>query len=285
MREGVFKLYQPSAGNDIPLLFDSPHSGDQFPADFTSAAPRDVLLTAWDAYVDDLWSPAVNMGATLLAADFPRVYIDPNRAPDDVDPAIIDGALPFKPKPTVYSGRGMGLIRQFALPNQPMHDRPLTADQVMTRLNDYYLPYHSCLRQQLDTLYAKFGAVWHIDCHSMKSVGNAMNIDAGKYRPDIILGDLDGTSADPAFGDTVIAAFEKLGYTTGRNDPYKGGYVTQAYHAPEEKRHTIQIEINRRVYLDEASFKPNDNYATFKRHLATVAAAVKDYILLELGRG
>ncbi len=274
----AFNIMEPPADLKLPLVFDSPHSGTQFPDDFVSPVPQQKLMTAWDAFVEDLWSPAVNNGATLLHANFPRTYIDPNRAPDDIDPADIDGTLPFECKPTVYCERGMALIRKYALPGILMYEKPLTARQVMMRKDHYHTPYHNALSDLLADFRAQYGNVWHIDCHSMKSRGNAMNIDNGKPRPDFVLGDLDGTSAHPEFTDLVENTLRDLGYSVSRNDPYKGGYITQHYGKPNINQHSIQIEINRAVYMNEAEFKPNDNYDNFKKDLTHLSDQIITFI-------
>lgn len=273
-----YTLVLPDEGSQLPLIFDSPHSGSSFPEDFSSTVSPDILKTAWDAYVEDLWSEVVGMGATLLHASFPRVYIDPNRAPDDINPGDICGASELLCNPTKYSERGMGLIRQYALPNIPMYERPLNAAQIKNRLNRYYKPYHDCLKSRLESLHRQFGHVWLVDCHSMKSKGNAMNIDNGEKRPDIVLGDLSGMSVAPDFIDLVENTFVGLGYTVSRNIPYKGGYVVQKYHDTSNQFHAMQIEINRAIYMDEAAFLPNAHYDAFKRHLSEVALAICSYV-------
>ncbi|GHF17471.1 N-formylglutamate amidohydrolase [Kordiimonas sediminis] len=273
-----FTLDLPVPENTVPLVFDSPHSGTEFPDDFSSPVSSEKLLTAWDAFVEDLWAPAVSQGASLLKAHFPRVYIDPNRAPDDVDARDVDGTLPFTCKPTVYSERGMGLIRKFALPGIPMYETPLTAKQIMDRIDTYYTPYHTALTERLETLHQTFGSVWHIDCHSMKSKGNAMNIDNGQPRPDIVLGDGDGTTCEEGFIAVIEDSFRSKGYSVSRNVPYKGGYLIRHYAAPTRNRHSMQIEINRAVYMDEQAFKPNNHYQTFKQDLSDLTKELCAYI-------
>jgi len=277
----AYQFLKPKTDGILPLVFDSPHSGTEFPDDFKTDNSQQDLKTAWDAFIEDLWLPSVDQGASLLAANFPRVYIDPNRAPDDIDPEILAAQWPGA-KPTAFSDRGMGLIRRFILPGKPLYTAPLSVAEVQNRLDHYYTPYHNALKNNLDQLYQQFGAVWHIDCHSMKSKGNAMNIDNGLPRPDVILGDLDGTSAEVGFTRVVEKAFQGLGYSVVRNDPYKGGYVVKEYGHPTDNRHSIQIELNRRLYMDEAHFLPHENYDQFKKHLAIVSLAIADYVRARL---
>lgn len=276
-----YQLYLPSE-QLIPLVFDSPHSGMQLPADFDTLASLQQLQTGWDAFVDELWLPATTLGASLLAAKVSRMYIDLNRAPNDIAPEMLDGSWPTPLKATVYSSRGMGLIRQFALPGQPMYRAPLPVSQIQQRLAQYYLPYHQRLSQLLEQRYQQFGAVWHIDCHSMKSRGNDMNIDAGASRADIVVGDRDGQSADGRFTALVVDCFRQLGYSVSLNYPYKGGYLTQCFANRQQRRHSIQIEINRQLYLDEASVSRHSGFSQLQHNLQQVTTHVRDYILSTL---
>lgn len=274
-------MWVPSPESELPLLFDSPHSGHVFPADFDTLATPAELATAWDAYVEELWSGVVPVGGSLLAAHFPRVVIDPNRAESDIDPALLAGDWPTEwgqLQPTAYSERGMGLMRRHILPGRPMYAAPLSVEQVQWRLASLYRPYHEALAGRLEALQTRFGTVWHIDCHSMKSSGNAMNIDNGKARPDFVLGDLDGRSCAKAFTDIVATELLKRGYTVSRNDPYKGGYIVQRYHNPAAGRHCLQIEINRRLYLDETNQTKTTGFAQLQADLGALSAILADYI-------
>jgi N-formylglutamate deformylase len=279
MNEGTecYQLYLPQL-NCLPLVIDSPHSGIQLPADFHTLASLPQLQTGWDAFVDELWRPATKQGASLLAARVSRMYIDLNRAPDDIAPDLLDGTWPSKLNPTPYSSRGMGLIRQWALPEQPMYSAPLPVAAVQHRIQRYYSPYHQRLKQLLDQRHNQFGAVWHIDCHSMKSRGNAMNIDAGANRADIVVGNRDGQSAEDHFTALIVDSFRELGYSVSLNNPYKGGYLTQCYANPQQQRHSVQIEINRQLYMDESAFCRHQGFAVLQQHLQQVTARLADYI-------
>lgn len=279
-RSDSYQLYLPE-GPAVPLVFDSPHSGLKLPEDFNTQASLQQLQTGWDAFIDALWAPATAIGASLLAAQVSRMYIDLNRAPDDIDPDMLDGSWPGELKPTAYSGRGMGLLRKWALPQVPMYSAPLPVAAVQQRLTQYYRPYHQRLKQLLDQRYQQFGAVWHIDCHSMKSRGNAMNIDAGTERADIVIGNLDGESADGRFTAVIVDSFKALGYSVALNYPYKGGYLTQCYANRKQQRHSVQIEINRQLYMDEAAFRPNQGYAQLQRDLMQISAILADFVMAE----
>jgi N-formylglutamate deformylase len=160
-------------------VFDSPHSGFAWPDDFDPIATRPQILTTWDAFVDELCADVGRAGAALLAAQFPRAYIDVNRAADDLDIELIEGEWPHPISASEYSRRGMGLIRRYALPRVPMYGRRLSLSEVQHRLDAYYLPYRTRLASLLDAAVAAFGVVCHVNCHSMKSRGNEMNVDVG----------------------------------------------------------------------------------------------------------
>jgi N-formylglutamate deformylase len=272
-----FELLAPPPKLRLPLVFDSPHSGIDFPDTFESNATLEQMKSGWDAYIDHLWGDVINVGGYLLHAKFSRMYIDPNRAPNDIDPNLLDSPW-SECVPTKYSHRGMGLIRRYALPDVPMYSKPITRIEVEHRLKNYYMPYHQALKNTLDNAHQEFGSVWHIDCHSMKSKGNQMNIDNGKARPDIILGDNCGQCASAEFVQVVEDSFSNLGYKVVRNNPYKGGYLVTHYADVKANRHSMQIEINRDLYMNEKMFTPNVNYSSFRENINSVANQIAKYI-------
>src|SRR5690606_18951847 len=166
---GTYDIIE-AEGTALPILYDSPHSGTQRPADWAPLASDADLSTSWDAWVDELFEAAPRHGATLLRAHFPRSFIDLNRARDDIDPALIEGDLPFPLRPARKSEVGMGLLRRLALPGVENYDRPLPAATVLRWIETYYDSYHDALRARIEAMHAAHGLVRHIDCHSMKSV-------------------------------------------------------------------------------------------------------------------
>ena len=276
--EQAFTMWLPPTGQSQPLVFDSPHSSCRFPSHPLLAATEAQLKTGWDAYVDELWQPSVARGASLIAANFSRMFIDPNRAATDIDAALLAEAWPEDLQPTPYSGRGMGLIRRFALPGVPMYAGRLSVSDVQQRISAYYQPYHEALATRLDTLKAQFGSVWHVDCHSMKSTGNAMNIDAGIARPDVVISDANGTSASREFSSVVVNQFQRLGLRTALNHPYQGGHIVRHYGLPSAGMHSIQIELNRALYMNEATFEKSANFAQLQQDLAQVTETILEYI-------
>lgn len=272
-----YVLREPAA-TPVALVVDSPHSGMEWPADFQPAAPRAAILTTWDAYVDELFGAAPAAGATLLAATFPRAYVDVNRAEDDLDPDLLDRPWPGPSHPTAYSARGMGLIRRLALPGVPMYDRPLSVAAVERRLSACYRPYRLALGDRIEALARRFGAVWHLNCHSMKSRGNEMNVDAGEPRPDLVISDRHGATADPAHTAWVAAWFRARGRTVQINHPYQGGDLVKHFGAPAAGQHSIQIELNRALYLDEALVAKNVHFGEMQQQCAEFLHAFAAYI-------
>lgn len=264
-------------GERVPVVIDSPHSGEVYPPEFKYVTPFDILRTGVDMFVDELFGAAPAHGMPLLAAHFPRMFIDPNRQVDDIDPALIDGEWTRALNPTKKSTKGFGLLRTIALPGEPVHAGPLPVAQIEDRIDRYYQPYQDALKGLLDSTWEQFGAVWHIDCHSMKSLGNAMNEDEGQPRPDFVISDTDGTTSEPEFTNLVADTLSACGYNVSVNWPYKGAALIQRYSDPAANRHSIQIEINRKIYMDEAAFERSEGFADVKAALDKLLAAVADY--------
>lgn len=269
-------------GSPLPLLFDSPHSGFVVPPHMTPAAPPEALATSCDAYVDELYARATGHGCTLIAATFPRWMIDPNRARDDIDPELLDAPWPGQTAVSDKSRSGMGLIRRLALPGVPVHGRKFTIAEVEALIRDYYDPYHDAVRSQLDTLHARFGGVWHVDCHSMKSRGNAMNVDAGQARPDFVISDREGSTSEPGFIAYAVDTLRGLGYRVNVNNPYKGAELVRRYSSPAANRHSIQIEVNRALYMDEATRERHQGFDLLAANLERMTLALAGFIAARL---
>ena len=269
-----FTVHLP-VGEVLPLVLDSPHSGNTWPADWHPVAPVAALESGWDAFVAELFGTAPSRGATLIEAHFPRMFVDLNRGRLDIDPEMLDGAWPEPLAPTDKSAKGFGLLRRLALPGVPVYGAKLPVAQVQTWLAEYYDPYHDALAAQLDAVQERFGQVCHVDCHSMKSRGNAMNDDPGQRRPDFVISDHDGTTADPEFTRFAAETLEKAGFVVGVNVPYKGAEIILRHGDPTGGRHSIQIEVNRALYMDEAKRTRGPDFAAI--------AMVLDGFVVRLG--
>ncbi|MDD0812932.1 N-formylglutamate amidohydrolase [Curvibacter sp. RS43] len=242
------------ARNDVPrlpLVIDSPHSWPHWPDAVPTLAPWVAIRSSWDAHVDAIWVQAVNGRAPVLSARFHRSLIDANRARDDIDPSMLDAPWPGPLAPSDKSERGFGLIRRLALPSVPMYHQALPVNEVERRLNTFYDPYHTALSALIETTHQRFGHCLHLDCHSMKSVGNAMNLDVGRPRPDVVVSDLHGQSADPEVAQAVAQLLRTQGLSVAINDPYEGAELIRRHGQPSRHRHSVQIELNRALYMDE----------------------------------
>lgn len=279
-----FVLHEPPSSR-APLVLDSPHSGEHYPDDFDHAPPRDVVRLAEDTHVARLFRSAVALGATLLEATFPRAYLDVNRSLTDIDPDLLAEPWPDPLAPSRKTAQGIGLVWRVARDGSPMYRRRLTADELRHRIDRYYAPYHQALGALLDARHAEFGAVWHLDCHSMPTRGDANADDPGRERADFVLGDRDGSTCAPALTAFVAATVADLGYSVAVNDPYKGVEIVRRHGRPAERRQSLQIEIKRSLYMDEATLLPNDGYARLEADLARLIAAVLRRVRAELALG
>lgn len=255
----------------IPLVLDSPHSGHHYPDDFHYIIPQHWLRQTEDSYVDELFHHAPSFGATLLKANFTRSYIDVNRAVDDLDPTMISGLLPFALEPTERTFAGYGLIRHLCR-GQNVYAARLSATEIQKRIQECYTPYHGALKKLLDDTHTQFGSVWHVNCHSMPS-----NL-AVAMRPDFIIGDRDGTSAEHHFIAHLADSLKRMGYSVAHNDPYKGVEIVRRYGHPRAGFHSVQLEINRALYMNEDTLEPTAHFATLQHDLATLVHRVSEWI-------
>lgn len=265
-------------GVAIPLVLDSPHSGEWYPDDFDHAPPRALVRQAEDTHVSRLWRAAPALGATLIEARFPRAYIDANRSLADIDPDLLADPWPEPLSPSRKTQQGIGLVWRVARGGVPMYSRKLASSEVRSRIDRYWRPYHAALATTLDARHHEFGGVWHLNCHSMPAVGDALSDDPGHERADFVLGDRDGTTCEPEFTQRIAATVRKMGYSVALNDPYKGVELVRKHGRPAENRHSLQIELKRTLYMDEQTLEPNAGYARLERDLARLLETLADYL-------
>lgn len=273
----------PSGSAAAPLVLDSPHSGTTYPPDFAPAIDLAALRTAEDTWVDDLWSGALDLGVPLVGATFPRSYIDANRSADEIDPLLLDGEWPGAIAPSSKVRLGKGLIWRMLDDGTALYARKLSIEEVRHRIEACWKPYHQMVGQLLDAAHGRFGKVWHINCHSMPSVAAAYATDKpGLVHPDFVLGDLDGKTAAPAFRQFVAAWLRDRGYDVAENDPYKGVELVRDFGRPDQGRHSLQIEVNRKLYMDEVSLRPGPGYVKLQTDLRELTAALTDWMRAQL---
>jgi N-formylglutamate amidohydrolase len=278
-----FVIHGPAAPR-VPLVLDSPHSGFAFPVDFGSRLGEFDLREGEDCFVDQLYLPAVERGVGLIAALAPRTYIDLNRHAGDIDLELIEGGRwPGELVPSGKARLGKALVWRTLDDGRAIYDRKLAVDEVQHRIEAYHRPYHGAVRDRIEATHARFGRSWHINCHSMNAVGGVQGEGgAGRARPDFVVGDRDGTTCDAAFTELVRSILAGMGHDVRVNDPYKGVELVRAYSNPARGRMSLQLEINKRLYMDEAARAKSAGFEPLQRQLATLVDAVLDYAASEL---
>lgn len=274
---GKYAILRPDNAADIPLVFDSPHSGHIYPEDFNHICSPDILRRAEDNEVEILFESATQTGANLLTALFPRTYIDVNRAEDDIDTELLSERWPGPLNPTSRSYAGIGLIRRLVKPGTPVYDRPLSVAEIKHRIDTYYRPYHAALKSLLDDAHYRFGQVWHINCHSMPSSTAALTHGVLNMQPDFVLGDRDGTSCDIGFTHMLRDTLRGMGYRVAINNPYKGVELVRRSANSAEGRHSIQIEISKALYWNEQKNERNKNFNRLKSDINKLVEVVAIY--------
>ena len=242
------------------LVFDSPHSGTDYPADFDYVCDLQTLRRAEDTHVDSLFDFAPQLGIAWVEALFPRSYVDANRSDGDIDPTMIGdhwpGLLNSQPAALSKVRLGKGLIWKLTDEGIPIYNRPLSAAEVQQRIDRCWQPYHRAVADAIDNAHAQHGYSVHINCHSMPSVAGSHATDhPGLVHPDMVLGDRDGTTASTVLTGRLAEFLRAKGYSVSVNHPYKGVELVRRYSDPARQRHSIQLEINRSLYMDETTLQ------------------------------
>lgn len=267
LRSTVLLVHGPGAPQTT-LVLDSPHSGFTMPPDFGSVLSATDLRDGEDCFIDELYLPATAIGVPLLAAQFPRTYLDPNRHAGDIDLDLLQEPWPYDHVPSGKARIGKALLWRTLDDGRPLYSRKLTLAEVQHRIDHYHRPYHQALQQLLDAAHRRFGVVHHINCHSMNAVSGSMGEGgAGVPRADFVLGDRDGSTCAPAITAFVRQYLAGLGYSVKVNDPFKGVELVRAYANPAQGRHSLQLEINKRLYMDSQTTQKNAGFATLQGHL------------------
>ncbi|MDX2258944.1 MAG: N-formylglutamate amidohydrolase [Hyphomicrobiaceae bacterium] len=257
-----------------PFVFCSPHSGRCYPRRFLTQSRLDAhtLRRSEDCYVDRLFAAAVEHGVPLLSARFPRAYLDVNREPYELDPALFRETLPdYANRHSTRVVGGLGTIARIVADGAEIYGSPLALEDGLARIELLYAPFHAALDALLGETRAAFGYAVLIDCHSMPSLALAGH---GRSRPDIVLGDRFGTSCSGLITGFVREAFLAHGYDVRINRPYAGGFITEHYGKPLADTHALQIEINRGLYLDEKSLEPRAQFDELASDLGAIIADI-----------
>ena len=269
----AYVLTRPKA-RTCPVIFASPHSGRDYPAEFLAQAVLDphTIRSSEDAFVDELFGMAPGMGAPLLAARAPRAYLDLNRAADELDPAVIEGLARVPHNPRISSG--LGVIPRVVAGGRAIYRGKLGLAEVEARLRRFWHPYHQALAGLVEEVRAEFGQAVLIDCHSMPHEAIEAHTRPGQPRPEVVLGDRYGATAGREVMERIEAAFAGAGLRVGRNAPFAGAYVAQAYGRPSRGVHVVQVEIDRALYMDEVRVEPLPGFGAFRDLMAGVVAEI-----------
>lgn len=260
-----------------PLLLDSPHSGVSYPADFNYSCDLASLRQAEDTHVEKLYDFAPGLGVAWVEALFPRAYLDANRNTTEIDVSLLDAPWPepVETDPVVLSKvrLGKGLIWRTTDDGAPIYQRTLSVAEVRARIASCWHPYHAAVAQAIDAAHARHGYSIHLNCHSMPAVASACATDfPGEVHADFVVGDRDGSTASAQLTQRIRRHLQGLGYSVAYNHPYKGVELVRRYSNPGQHRHSIQLEINRKLYMDERTLAINDGFAALQTSLRSLVA-------------
>jgi N-formylglutamate deformylase len=268
----VFCRFDPP-GDAVPVLVDVSRSGRLYPIDFRSPVPFSALHDNVSMYVEEIWKDAPDHGATLLQALFPNTYIDANRHELDLTPDMIEGQWPVPLEPTSAKS-GLGLLKSKSRYGEPLQERKLTVAEVQHRLDRYHRPYHRELASAMDRMLTAQGFYYNLSCHCMSAVGATTHADAGQERMDFCLGNLRGASSTTEFIEFVAGVIRAQGYTCSVNTPYTGGELNRRYGTPDGTRESIMVEINKKRFMDVATFRKNEGFEAIQDVARAVLLAV-----------
>jgi len=263
----IIDLQQPVA-RSLPLVLASPHSGAEYPADFLTASRLDpvALRRSEDSFVDELFGAGPRLGSPLLSARFPRAYIDVNREAYELDPSMFADALPqFVNAGSPRVRMGLGTIARIVASGEEIYANKLRFAEAQRRIERLYRPYHRALRGLVEETESLFGGCLLVDCHSMPSGPDSACERGGA---DIVLGDCHGASCAPQFVEVARRFLVERGFAVAINAPYAGGFTTGHYGRPSVRRHALQIEVNRALYMSERDYQRKDYFARLVQDLA-----------------
>jgi N-formylglutamate amidohydrolase len=256
----------------VPFVFSSPHSGRFYPERFLAMTKLDAnaIRRSEDCYVEELFGGAVALGAPMLAANFPRAYLDVNREPWELDPRMFTEPVP--PYCNIRSARvagGLGTVPRLVGEGLDIYAGRLPLNEAIARIEAVYKPFHEALKRLVTRTHAAFGFAVLIDCHTMPA---SIRVGDSGLRPDFIVGDRFGTSAAAALTETAIALLSGMGYTVAHNKPYAGGFITEHYGRPARHLHALQIEVNRGLYMNERTLRKSAGFDALADDLTRFSA-------------
>ena len=273
MTGSTYKVTSPNTLGSA-LVFASPHSGRDYSPEFLRHSVLDerTIRSSEDAYVDQLFDAAPEFGAPFITAKAPRAFLDLNRSPDELDPALISGIRSSGHNPRIASG--LGVIPRVVAGGRAIYRGKMSRSDAEQRITTFWHPYHNALQGMLDQAHARFGQAILIDCHSMPHEAMDGIARGSVKRPDVVLGDRFGAAASAGIVDQVEEAFAQAGFTVTRNAPFAGAYITQSYGRPSRRQHAIQVEIDRSLYMNELRVQPNAEFQSVRSTLRRVISQI-----------
>lgn len=266
----VFKMEAGEVEN--PLVIDVSRSGTTYPPEFLPSAPFHAVHRKISPYVERMVLPCVAEGASILMAQFPPTYVDPNRPVDDIDPNQINGRWSGELKPLSASiTSGTGLIHTLDADYDPLYRTTLQVEELEYRIGQFYLPYHHKLSELLGEKREKFGQAFQLSCHSMSSIGPRDGLE----RPHVCLGDLDGVTSTPALRELVASVFSDEGFEVAINKPFRGNELLRRHAMPEKAIYSLQVEIRRDLYIDERTRQLHDGLALLQKSFLRIAKDIR----------
>ena len=263
-----------AAADAVPVIVSSPHSGCDYPQAFLAASRLDAhaLRQSEDMYVADLFAGAEAADMSLLAARYPRAYVDLNRAPDELEQALFADKLPdHAAGQSMRAAAGLGTVPRIVAENTPIYNHKLSYADAAKRIETIYRPYHACLSGLMNSRHAQHGFAVLLDAHSMPSQATKLS---PRHDVDFVLGNRHGRACAPWLTGFVRDFLLARKWRVGLNNPYAGGYITEQYGAPLQHRHALQIEINRAAYMDEQTYEKHAGFARLQADIVDLLQAL-----------
>ena len=257
------------------VVLDSPHSGTHYPADFVYACDLMTLRRAEDTHVEKLYSFAPDMGVSWIEALFPRSYLDANRDTTEIDASMFESpwpdALATDPKVLSKVRLGKGLIWRYTDEGVPIYQRKLSVQEVRQRIAQYWQPYHAAVAQAIDAAHQRHGYSIHINCHSMPALASSHATEyPGLVHADFVVGDRDSSTASKDLSLLICEHLKSFGYSVEYNHPYKGVELVRRHSNPQVHRHSVQLEINRKLYMNEQTLVLTEGFGRLQQHLRSL---------------
>jgi N-formylglutamate amidohydrolase len=256
---------------ELPVLLSVPHSGRDYP-DWLLAmasAGKASLVALEDPFVDRLVWRAEQRGCGAVIARAPRAAVDCNRAEDEVDPSVIDGAR--RGRVTARARGGLGIVPARTQQHGYLWRRAVSPIQLEERIEQVHRPYHRAIEEQLGVLAERFGRALLLDCHSMPPPPSPI--------PPVIFGDCRGRTADGWVSREAVAIARRSGFEARLNDPFAGGHVIERHARPAHGVHALQIELDRRIYMDEALKEPGPGFDKAASLMEALAVGLGEALL------